>query len=40
MTDKAMLWQTIIHVTFIVSAVCIAWIDRLLSHSAPPKAPH
>ena len=40
MTDKAMLWQTIIHVTFIVSAVCIAWIDRLLSHSAPPRAPH
>jgi uncharacterized protein (TIGR00645 family) len=40
MTDKAMLWQTIIHLTFIVSAVCIAWIDRLLSHSAPPKAPH
>lgn len=40
MTDKAMLWQTIIHVTFIASAVCIAWIDRLLSHSAPPRAPH
>jgi uncharacterized protein (TIGR00645 family) len=40
MTDKAMLWQTIIHVTFIVSAVCIAWIDRLLSHSAPPSASH
>ena len=40
MTDKAMLWQTIIHVTFIVSAVCIAWIDRLLSHSAPPKSSH
>lgn len=40
MTDKAMLWQTIIHLTFIVSAVCIAWIDRLLSHSAPPSASH
>lgn len=40
MTDKAMLWQTIIHVTFIVSAVCIAWIDRLLSHSAPSSASH
>jgi len=40
MTDKAMLWQTVIHLTFIVSAVCIAWIDRLLSHSAPPRAPH
>ena len=40
MTDKAMLWQTIIHLTFIVSAVCIAWIDRLLSRSAPPSASH
>lgn len=40
MTDKAMLWQTIIHVTFIVSAVCIACIDRLLSHSAPPSTSH
>jgi uncharacterized protein (TIGR00645 family) len=33
MSDKALLWQTIIHVTFIVSAVAIAWIDRLLSHN-------
>ena len=32
MSDKSLLWQTIIHVTFIVSAVSIAWIDRLLSH--------
>jgi uncharacterized protein (TIGR00645 family) len=34
MSDKALLWQTIIHVTFILSAIAIAWIDRLLSHSA------
>jgi uncharacterized protein (TIGR00645 family) len=33
MSDKALLWQTIIHVTFIVSAVAIAWIDRLLNHN-------
>ena len=33
MSDKALLWQTIIHVTFILSAIAIAWIDRLLSHS-------
>jgi uncharacterized protein (TIGR00645 family) len=33
MTDKALLWQTIIHVTFIISAISIAYIDRLLSHS-------
>lgn len=33
MTDKAMLWQTVIHLAFIVSAVSIAWIDRMLSHA-------
>lgn len=36
MSDKALLWQTIIHVTFIFSAISIAWIDRLLAHSPPP----
>jgi len=36
MSDKALLWQTIIHVTFILSAISIAWIDRLLAHSPPP----
>jgi uncharacterized protein (TIGR00645 family) len=40
MTDKAMLWQTIIHVAFIFSAVSIAWIDRLLSHAVPTKPSH
>lgn len=39
MSDKALLWQTIIHVTFILSAIAIAWIDRLLSHSLPQE-PH
>jgi len=39
-SDKTMLWQTIIHVAFIVSAVSIAWIDRLLSHVGSPKAKH
>ncbi len=33
MSDKALLWQTIIHVTFILSAVAIAYIDRLLNQS-------
>ena len=33
MSDKALLWQTIIHVAFILSAVSIAYIDRLLSHA-------
>lgn len=38
MSDKALLWQTIIHVTFILSAVAIAYIDRLLSHSTAAAA--
>ncbi len=31
MTDSAIMWQTIIHLTFVASAVAIAWIDRLMS---------
>ena len=31
MDEKTMLWQVIIHVTFLLSAVSIAWIDRLMS---------
>jgi uncharacterized protein (TIGR00645 family) len=29
--QKTMLWQVIIHVTFVASAVALAWIDRLTS---------
>jgi uncharacterized protein (TIGR00645 family) len=32
MDDKTLLWQTVIHMAFIVSAVSIAYIDRLMSH--------
>lgn len=32
---KTMLWQTILHLTFVVSAVAIALIDKIMS---PPKA--
>jgi len=38
MEEKTLLWQTIIHTAFIVSAISIAYIDRLMSppaHSAP-----
>jgi uncharacterized protein (TIGR00645 family) len=28
-SDKAMLWQVIIHVTSVASAIALAWIDRL-----------
>jgi len=33
---EALLWQTVIHLTFIVSAVALAWIDKIaVKH--PPK---
>ena len=28
-TETTMLWQVIIHVTFVASAIALAWIDRL-----------
>jgi uncharacterized protein (TIGR00645 family) len=33
LTDKVLLWQTVIHMTFVFSAVAIAYIDRLMTHS-------
>ncbi|MBI5716645.1 MAG: TIGR00645 family protein [Burkholderiales bacterium] len=37
-TDKVLLWQTVIHITFLLSALAIALTDRLM---APvPKAAH
>lgn len=35
--EKTLLWQTLIHMTFVVSAVAIAYIDKLMSHSTPDK---
>jgi uncharacterized protein (TIGR00645 family) len=32
LTQHTLLWQTIIHVTFLFSALAIAYTDRLLSH--------
>ena len=29
---KVLIWQTVIHMTFVASAIAIAWIDRLMSH--------
>jgi uncharacterized protein (TIGR00645 family) len=34
LTDKVMMWQTIIHITFVLSAVAIAYIDKLMAHSS------
>ena len=33
LTDKVLLWQTVIHMTFVFSAVAIAYIDKLMSHN-------
>ncbi len=29
--DKVLIWQTLIHLSFVVSALAIAWVDRLMS---------
>lgn len=34
LSDKVLLWQTVIHMTFVLSAISIAYIDRLLAPSA------
>jgi uncharacterized protein (TIGR00645 family) len=36
LSDKTLLWQTAIHVTFLLSAIAIAYTDRLLSHHHTP----
>ena len=33
-TEKVLLWQTVIHITFLLSALAIAYTDKLLSSSA------
>ena len=35
--DKTMLWQTVIHLAFVVSAVAIAWIDRIMIQGKVPQ---
>ena len=35
-TATGVMWQTIIHTIFILSAIGIAWTDRLMSHAAKP----
>lgn len=37
-TSEGVMWQTIIHMAFIISAIGIAWTDRLMSHAAKPTA--
>ena len=40
-SDKVLLWQTLIHLTFLLSALAIAWTDRLMHPSPKPgNTPH
>ena len=36
-SSDTLLWQTVIHLTFVASAVSLALIDRFLSPKAPPE---
>ncbi len=36
LSDKTLLWQSVIHALFLISALAIALIDRVMSHT-PPK---
>ncbi|OAJ69876.1 hypothetical protein A7976_11890 [Methylobacillus sp. MM3] len=38
--EKTLLWQVVIHMSFVLSAVGIAAIDRLMSHSIPAISKH
>jgi len=33
-TEQVLMWQTIIHITFLLSALAIAFTDKLMSHHA------
>jgi uncharacterized protein (TIGR00645 family) len=37
-TESGVMWQTIIHMVFILSAIGIAWTDKLMGQTAKPKA--
>ena len=37
-TESAVMWQTIIHITFILSAIGIAWVDRMGNYTPALKA--
>ncbi len=34
LTDRRMMWQVTIHLTFVISAFMLAWTDRVASASA------
>ena len=39
-SEKVLMWQTLIHITFLLSAIAIAATDRLMAHAAPPVKDH
>ena len=39
-TDKVLLWQTVIHIAFLLSAMAIAMTDRLMSSNSPSNTQH
>jgi uncharacterized protein (TIGR00645 family) len=39
-TEKVLMWQTIIHIAFLLSAMAIAASDRILSHHGPSTDHH
>ncbi len=39
LSTHTLLWQTVIHMAFIVSALSIAWIDRIMDGGKPSHAP-
>jgi uncharacterized protein (TIGR00645 family) len=38
-SEKQILWQVVIHLAFVVSALAIASVDRLMGTGSPPKYP-
>ena len=36
---EALMWQTLIHLAFIVSALALAWIDKVSTKHPPKPAP-
>ncbi|HSI57990.1 MAG TPA: TIGR00645 family protein [Ideonella sp.] len=38
--EKVLMWQTLIHLTFLLSAIAIAYTDKLMSHNGGGKAEH
>lgn len=40
LTEKTLLWQVVIHLVFLFSAIAIAYIDRIMSHGSSSAKPN